>query len=62
MDTLFTNSKYSKTSSPHRLLLNLSDKTNFKRSDEYVALSNLSIYYNGKILKSYTGNTWRKDW
>ena len=61
MDTLFTNSKYSKTSSPHRLLLNLSDKTNFKRSDEYVALSNLSIYYNGKILKSYKGNTWRKD-
>ena len=61
MDTLFTNSKYSKTSSPHRLLLNLSDKTNFKRSDEYVALSNLSIYYNGKILKSYTGNTWRQD-
>ena len=55
------NSKYSKTSSPHRLLLNLSGKTNFKTSDECVALSNLSIYYNGKILKSYTENTWRKD-
>ena len=27
------------------LLLNLSDKINLKRSDKYVALSNLSIYY-----------------
>ena len=32
----------SKTYDPHRLLLNLSDKMNLKRS---VALSNLSIYY-----------------
>ena len=30
---------------PHRLLLNISDKINLKRSDKYVALSNLSIYY-----------------
>ena len=29
----------------HRLLLNLLDKINVKRSDKYVALSNLSIYY-----------------
>ena len=36
--------KNSKTSDPHRLLLNLSDKINLK-SDKYVALSNLSIYY-----------------
>ena len=32
-----------KTSNPKRLLLNLSDKANLKRSDKYVALSNLSI-------------------
>ena len=32
------NSEYSKTSDPHRLLLNLSDKLNFKRSDKCVAL------------------------
>ena len=31
------NSEKSKTSNPHRLLL--------KRSDNYIALSNLSIYY-----------------
>ena len=45
MDTIFINSATSKTSDPHRLLLNLSDKINLKRSDKYVALSNLSIYY-----------------
>ena len=39
------NSKNSMTSDPHRLLLNLTDKINLKRSDKYVALSNLSIYY-----------------
>ena len=41
------NSKNSKTSDPHRLLLNLIDKINLKRSDKYVALSN-----NGKIFKN----------
>ena len=45
MDTIFMNSENSKTSDPHRLLLNLTDKTNLRRSDKYVALSNLSIYY-----------------
>ena len=35
----------SKTTDPHRLLLNLTDKVNLKRSDRYVALSNLTIYY-----------------
>ena len=49
MDTIFMNSKNSKTSDPHRLLLNFSDKINLKRSDDYVALSNLSIYYIWKI-------------
>ena len=40
MDIIFTNSENNKTSDPHRLLLNLSGKTNLKRSDKYVALSN----------------------
>ena len=39
------NSKNSKTSDPPRLLLNLKDKTNLKRSDKYVVLSNLIMYY-----------------
>ena len=34
MDTIFINSATSKTSDPHRLLLNLSDKINLKRSDK----------------------------
>ena len=45
MDTIFTHSENSKTSDPHILLPNLLDKANLKRSDKYVALSNLSIYY-----------------
>ena len=48
------NSENSKRSDPHRLLLNLSDKINFKRSDKFVALSNLIISYTWKnIKKSY---------
>ena len=38
MNTIFMNSKNSKTPDPHRLLPNLSDKTNLKRSDKYVSL------------------------
>ena len=45
------NSQNSKTSDPHRLLLNLSDKINFKGTDKYVALLKLSIYYTWKTLK-----------
>ena len=45
------NSENSKTSDPHRLLLNLKYKINLKRSDKYVALSNLSIYYTWKNIK-----------
>ena len=44
MDTIFMNSENSKRSNPHRLLLNLLDKINLKRSDKYVALSNLSFH------------------
>ena len=38
MDTLFMNSENSEISDCHRLLLNLSDKINLKRSDKYVPL------------------------
>ena len=33
------NYENSKTTEPYRLLINLSDKINLKRSDKYVALS-----------------------
>ena len=39
------NSRNSETFDPHRLLVNLTDEINLKRSDKYVALSNLGIYY-----------------
>ena len=62
MDTMFMNSEKSKTSDPHRLLLNISDKMNLKRKDKYVVLSNLGIYYTWKnIKKSYKTNKFKKS-
>ena len=49
MNTIFRNSKNSKTSDPHRLFLNLTDRLDLRRKDEYIALSNHSIYYTWKI-------------
>ena len=45
MDTTFMNSENIKTFDLHRLVLNIADKINLKRSDKYVALSYLSICY-----------------
>ena len=60
MNTIFKNSKNSKTSDLQRLLLDLTDKINLKRSDQYIALSNLSIYYAWKnIKKSYENNKFK---
>ena len=57
MDTTFMNSESCKTSDSRRLLLNLTNKINLQRSDEYIALSNLSIYYTWKKMKkSYKNN------
>ena len=39
MHIIFVNSKNSKTFDPYRLLFNLTDKINLKRSDKYVALA-----------------------
>ena len=60
METLFMNPGKSKTSNPHGILLSLSHKTNLRRSDDYIALSNLSIYYTWKnIKKSYKNNKFK---
>ena len=56
MDTKFMNSEKSKTSDPHRLSLNLSDKIYLKRSYKYVCLSHLSIYYTWKNIKKLSKN------
>ena len=45
MDTIFMNFGNSKTPDSYRLWINISDKIYVKRSDTYVALSNLSTYY-----------------
>ena len=52
MDTIFINSENSKTSEPRVLILNLTDKLDFKRGEKSVTLSNLSIYYTWKNRKS----------
>ena len=44
-DTIVKDSENSKTSHHNRLFLNLTGKINLKRSDNYFALSNLSLYY-----------------
>ena len=60
MNAIFMNSSNSKTSDPHRLLLNLTDKINLRRKDKYIALSNLSIYYTWKNVKnSYKNNEFK---
>ena len=51
MSAIFMNYANSRTCNTHRLPLNLSDKTNLKRSDKYVALSNLSINLTWKNVK-----------
>ena len=49
-----------KTSDFYRLLLNVSDKIDFKRNDNYVTLSNHSIYFTWKnIEKSYKINKFK---
>ena len=60
MNTIFMNSKNSKTSDPPRLLLNLTDKIGLRRKERYFALSNLSIYYTWEnIKKSYNNNKFK---
>ena len=53
MDTTFMNSGNSRTSDIQRLLLDLSAKTDLKRSDKYVVLSNLNIYYTWRNIKNH---------
>ena len=56
MDTIFMNSENSRTSKHHVLVLKLTDKLDLKRGQKAVALSNLSIYYTWKNIKSSYNN------
>ena len=50
-------SENSRTSEYHVLVLKLTDKLNLRRAQKSVALSNLSIYYNWKNIKSSYNNS-----
>ena len=56
MDTIFMNSENSKTSEPHILILKLTDKLDLRRAKKIIALSNFSIYYTWKNMKSSHNN------
>ena len=56
MDTIFMNSENSRTSKYHVLVLKLTDKLDLKRGQKSVVLSNLSIYYTWKNMKSSYNN------
>ena len=57
MNTICMSSENSKTSDPHRLSLNLTDKIDLRRKDKYFALSNISIYYTWKNIKESKKNS-----
>ena len=56
MDTIFMNSENSKTSKPHVLTLKLTNKLDLRLGEKVIALSNLSIYYTWKNIKSSHNN------
>ena len=56
MDTIFLSSKNNKTSKPHTLILKFTDKLDFRRGENRIALLNFSIYYRWKNIKSSYNN------
>ena len=56
MDTIFMDSKNSRTSEYHVLVLKLTNKLDLRRGQKTVALSNLSIYYTWRNIKSSYNN------
>ena len=56
MDTIFIISENSKTPKPHILILKLINKLDLRIGKKVTALSNLSIYYTCKNIKSSCNN------
>ena len=56
METIFINTKNSKTNEPHKFGLVLADKRNLKDPNENIILANLSIYCTWKNIKSEQKN------
>ena len=60
MGTIFMNSENRKTSEPHLLILKLTNKLDLRIGEKIIALSNLSIYYTWKNIKSpYNNNKFK---
>ena len=56
MDTIFIISENSKTPQPHVLILKLTNELDLRIGEKIIALSNLSIYYTWKNIKSSYNN------
>ena len=56
MDTIFKNSENSKTSKSHVLVLKLTNELDLRSGEKVIALSNLSIYYTWRNIKSSYNN------
>ena len=56
MNTIFINSENSETSKPHVLTLKLTNKFDLRLGEKVIALSNLSIYYTWRNIKSSYNN------
>ena len=56
MDAIFINWENSKTLKPHILTLQPANKVDLKFAEKVIALSNLSIYYTWKNIKSSYNN------
>ena len=52
MNTIFINSENSRIPMPHIVTLKLANKLDFKFGEKVIALSNLSIYFTWKNIKS----------
>ena len=56
METIFMNSENNKTSKLHVLILKATTKLDLRIGEKVIALSNLSIYYTWKNIKSSYNN------
>ena len=56
MEKIFTNTENSKTSEPHKFVLNLPERLDLKSSYKYIVLQNFSIYYTWKDIRHKTQN------
>ena len=60
MDTIFMNLENSKTSKQNVLVLKLTDKLDLRMGEKVIVLSNLSVYYTWKNVKSsYSNNKFK---